>query len=181
VNGAEARLVLPTFHGLTASLSATHSRAISTPPFTGGLYLGQDAVDQLSSGPFVIDHDQKLSLHSTLHYAMKNHLWFSGSIRHDSGLVANPSNPAVVAADPDYRDLLPLVNLSSYPARVRPRTVADASVGYERWKHERRNWSVELQIANLSDTSALYNFQSVFVGTRLVAPRAVSVRWRKHW
>ena len=62
VNGAEARLVLPTVRGFSASLSATHARAISTPPTTGGLFLGQDVLNALNSGPFVIDHDQKLSV-----------------------------------------------------------------------------------------------------------------------
>jgi hypothetical protein len=40
----------------------------------------------------------------------------------------------------------------------------------------RRTWSAQLQVSNLSNRTALYNFQSVFVGTRVVAPRTVSLR-----
>ena len=40
----------------------------------------------------------------------------------------------------------------------------------------RRTWSAQVQVTNLTNRTALYNFQSVFVGTRLVPPRSLSVR-----
>ena len=181
VNGVEGRLNLPPFRGITATMSATHSRAISTPPFTGGLYLGQDAISLLTSRPFVIDHDQNLGVNTNVHYTVNRNWWTSLSVRYDSGLVANPSNPAVVARDPDYSDLLPYVNLAGDPPRVTPRTVTDASVGYQHYRGDRRAWSVELQCSNLFNTTALYNFQSVFVGTRVVAPRAAAIQIKKYW
>jgi outer membrane cobalamin receptor len=181
VNGAEARLTLPAIHGITGTVSATHSRAVTTPPFTGGLFLGQDAVDLLSAGPFVIDHDQKLSVQGTVQYALGRNWWTSTSIRYDSGLVANPSDPAEVAADPDYRDLLPYVHLLSDPPRVTPRTITDVAIGYQGWRGDRRAWDVQVQMNNLFNVTGLYNFQSVFVGTRLVAPRAAGVKVRFFW
>ncbi len=181
VNGVEARITLPPVAGITTTVSLTHSHAVSTPPFTGGLFLGQDSVDLLTSGPFVIDHDQKLGAQANLHYAPNRRWWTSATLRYDSGLVANPSNPTVVAADPDYRDLLPYVDLTSSPARVRARTVTDVAVGYRQWRGDRRAWDVQVQMNNLTDTTALYNFQSVFVGTRLISPRAAAVRLRLYW
>ena len=181
VNGVEGRLLLPSVRGVTATLSATHSRAVSTPPFTGGLFVGQDAVALLNAGPFVIDHDQKLSVQTNVHYTMNRNWWTSVSIRHDSGLVANPSTPEAVAANPDYADLLPYVKLDGNPARVRPRTVADVAFGYQRWRGDRRAWEFVVQCSNLSDATALYNFQSVFVGTRLVGPRSASAKFRLFW
>jgi hypothetical protein len=186
VNGVEARLNLPPAHGLNATVSATHARAVSTPPFTGGLFLGQDAVDLLSAGPFVIDHDQKLSVQTTAHYNVNRSWWLSTTVRYDSGLVANPSDPAQVARDPDYSDLLPYVKLNQTPARVRQHTITDIAVGYQRLRRDavsgnHRAWDVQLQVNNLFDVTALHNFQSVFVGTRVVAPRSVGVRVRFYW
>jgi len=184
VNGVEARLRLPTMHGVNATLSATHARAISTPPFTGGLFLGQDAVDILTTGPFVIDHDQKLSLQTSVHYTVNRHWWVSSSVRHDSGLVANPSDPIVVAADPDFRDLLPYVKLGTIPARVRQHTVTDFALGYQRLRGSgstERVWDVQLQVNNVFDVTALHNFQSVFVGTRVIAPRSAGIKVRFYW
>src|SRR5918993_2034699 len=59
VVGAETRITVLPRRGISGSLSATTGRAISSPPFTGGLFLGQDAVDLLSAGPLSIDHDQR--------------------------------------------------------------------------------------------------------------------------
>jgi outer membrane cobalamin receptor len=177
VTGAEARLTILPRKGISGSLSATTGRAISSPPFTGGLFLGQDAVDLLSAGPFAIDHDQRLGVQALLTLDPAGPWWLSSSVRYDSGLVSNPSDPAEVAADPDFADLLPYVNLESDPPRVRPRTIADIAAGVDfKDARGRRTWSAQLQVTNLTNRIALYNFQSVFVGTRLVAPRSLSVR-----
>lgn len=178
VNGAELRLNVPNIRGFNGTLSLTHYRAISTPPFTGGLFLGASAIDALTAGPFVIDHDQKLGLQGNTQYRWKNGFWTSGSVRHDTGLVANRSDPVEVAADPDYADLLPYVNLRSNPPRVKPRTILDYAVGYERVREGRRRWDVQFQVTNLTNRTALFNFQSIFVGTRVVQPRSAGVKLR---
>jgi hypothetical protein len=179
--GLEARLTLPQTNGVSAALSVTTSRAISTPPFTGGLFLGQDAVDLLSAGPFVIDHDQVLSVHGTVNYAMRGGVWVGGSVRYDSGLVSNPSDPGEVAADPDFADLLPYVDLTADVPRVRPRTIVDTVIAYDATRGGKRIWSARLQANNLTNRTALFNFQSVFVGTRVVQPRAISAEFRYYW
>jgi len=176
VIGAEARVTVLPRRGISGSLSATTGRAISSPPFTGGLFLGQDAVD-LSAGPFAIDHDQRLGLQGQLTVDPAGSWWASGTVRYDSGLVSNPSDPAVVAVDPDFFDLLPYVNLGSDPPRVRPRTIVDLAAGIDlKNARGRKTWSAQVQLTNLTNRTALYNFQSVFVGTRLVAPRTLSIR-----
>jgi hypothetical protein len=177
-NGAELRLNILPVRRLSGSLSLTHYHTVVTPPFTGGLFLGSTALDVLNAGPFVIDHDQRLASHAVVQYAIRRNLWISGAVRHDSGLVSNPSDPAEVAADPDYADLLPYVNLSSDPPRVKPRTVTDVAVGYDGYRGDQRVWDAVFQFANITGTTALYNFQSILVGTRLIQPRSVSVKLR---
>jgi outer membrane receptor for Fe3+-dicitrate len=177
-NGAEGRITVLPGRRISGSLSLTHYHTIVTPPFTGGLFVGSSALDQLSLGPFVIDHDQVLGAQGNLQYNVRRNLWISGSVRHDTGLVSNPSNPDEVRNDPDYSDLLPYVNLTSNPPRVRPRTITDLAIGYERFRDDRRAWEAVVQISNVTNQTALYNFQSLFVGTRLVQPRTASVRLR---
>lgn len=180
VNAVEGRLILPEIRGFSATLSLTHYRAVSTPPFTGGLFLGDSAVQALSQGPFLIDHDQTLAVHSVINYVSRRG-WFSTvSIRYDSGLVTNPSDPAVVAADPDFSDLLPYVDLLGNPPRTLPRVVTDVALGYQRSSGDgRRQWEFSVQASNLANVTALYNFQSLFVGTRLVQPRTLGLRLRR--
>jgi hypothetical protein len=86
-----------------------------------------------------------------------------------------------VAADPDFADLLPYVNLTSDPPRVRPRTIVDLATGYDFRSAGQRSWSLQLQATNLTNRIALYNFQSVFVGTRLVQPRTFAVRIKRYF
>ena len=181
VNGFETRLTLPEIRRFSGSVSTTHYHVVVTPPFTGGLFLGSAALGLLSEGPFVIDHDQKLAVSGLLTYRPRKNWWTSWQVRHDSGLVPNPSDPAEVARDPDYFDQLPLVNLSSDPPRMKARTIVDATVGYRHIRGDRRVWDLVFQVANLTDRTALYNFQSVFVGTRVVQPRTLSAKVRWYW
>jgi len=116
--------------GFTATFGATHSRAIATPPLSGGLFLGQD-IANLGTGAFVIDHDQALSLQTTGHYTRGRNWWVAGAVRYDSGLVAGAADPKAVALSRDYRDLLPYVDLTSSTPRVLPRTVVNLTMGYQ--------------------------------------------------
>ena len=181
VNGFETRLVVPMDRRVSGSFSLTHFRAIVTPPFTGGLFLGSAALDSLTQGPFVIDHDQALGVTGSLIYRPAKRWWSSWQVRYDSGLVSNPSDPVEVAADPDYFDQLPYVDLHGDPPRIRPRTIIDASLGYEHYRGDRRVWEVAFQISNLTNRRGLYSFQSVFVGTRVVQPLTASVKLRVFW
>ena len=97
VNGAEARFAFAPVRGISGAVSATHYHAVVTPPFTGGLFLGSTALDVLTAGPFVIDHDQKLGVAGNVYWQARPWLSASAAIRHDSGLVSNPSDPEIVA------------------------------------------------------------------------------------
>ena len=48
-------------------------------------------------------------------------------------------------------------------------------------KNDRRQWEAVFQVTNVANRTSLYNFQSIFVGTRLVQPRTVGVRLRWFW
>lgn len=181
VNGLEASLRVPEARRLSGSLTFTHFRAIVNPPLTGGLFLGASALDILSEGPFVIDHDQALGMSGNVIYRPARRWWASWQLRYDSGLVSNPSDPGEVAADADYHDQLPYVNLLGDPPRIRPRAIVNASLGYERYRGDRRAWEIVLQASNLTNRRGLYSFQSVFVGTRVVEPFMASVRLRLFW
>ena len=111
----------------------------------------------------------------------KSGFYSTFSARYDYGLVANPSDPVQVARDPDFADLLPYVNLTAQTPRVRPRTILDLSAGYEFKKDGRRRYDVSAQVSNLTNRTALYNFQSVFVGTRVVAPITAGLRFRLYF
>ena len=131
----------------------------------------------LTPSVFVLDHGRFWLV------AQRGHSVVPDGIRVVSGVMGravrlgSPQLVPDVTADPDYFDLLPYVDLESNPPRVRPRTIVDLAAGLDlRNGRGQRTWSAQVQVTNLTNQTALYNFQSVFVGTRLVAPRTVSVK-----
>ncbi len=65
---------------------------------------------------------------------------------------------------------------------MRPRTIVDLAAGFDvNNSRGRRAWTLQAQVTNATNQTALYNFQSVFVGTRLVQPRTVAVRFARHF
>ena len=47
--------------------------------------------------------------------------------------------------------------------------------------NEFKTWSLQLQVSNVTDRTALYNFQSVFVGTRIVQPRTFALKVKRYF
>jgi hypothetical protein len=109
-----------------------------------------------------------------------------------NGVLATPSSPLTGCTNPDGsigRVTSKLVNLpqGGYgvfptqenddhdPARVKPRNVFDLGVGTDNLLHREgaRRITASLQITNITDVKALYNFLSTFSGTHFLQPRAV--------
>lgn len=62
------------------------------------------------------------------------------------------------------------------PPRVEPRNLLDFGVGDGHWfPSDRGRWTAQINIVNITDKEALYNFLSTFSGTHFVAPRAVTL------
>ena len=61
------------------------------------------------------------------------------------------------------------------PQRIQPRNLLDLSLGHDNiFNGDRFKWSVRLEVINLTNTAALYNFLSTFSGTHYVTPRTVT-------
>ena len=61
------------------------------------------------------------------------------------------------------------------PARVKPRHVFNLGIGTDNLFHSEKNtrWTLSVEIANLTNKVALYNFLSTFSGTHFLQPRSV--------
>ncbi len=68
------------------------------------------------------------------------------------------------------------------PQRTLPRSLFDMSVGDDNLFHgDRYKWSLRLDVINLTNKVALYNFLSTFSGTHYVTPRAVTAMLGFHF
>jgi hypothetical protein len=61
------------------------------------------------------------------------------------------------------------------PPRIQQRNLFDLAVGHDNIFHgDRYKWSARLEVINLTNNYALYNFLSTFSGTHYVTPRAIT-------
>jgi len=68
------------------------------------------------------------------------------------------------------------------PARVASRSLFDLAIGDDNlFKGDRYKWSAQVNIINLTNNYALYNFLSTFSGTHYVSPRTVTAQIGFHF
>jgi hypothetical protein len=181
LNGWNVRLDLAQTAGLRGFVSLGHTHAIYVPPLRGGLFLDQGALDKITGGPFLIDHDQKLQAQGSLIYDIGNSgFWAGTNVRYDSGLVTG-TNPGDLVNDPDNFFAAPYVVVHSGtnldPNRIKSRTIVDFSVGADLQRFH-VPLSLQADLLNATNKKGLYNIQSVFGGTHVIPPRMLAVRVR---
>lgn len=174
-HGLDLRLDVTPVNGWSGYLSVGTVRTIFYGPTVGGLDAASTAND---TNPYLIDHDQKLTLQLGLRY---EHGGFYGQVigRYDSGLEAG--DPSTVAGNPDYDFGIPYVHrehdsLVGDHYRIKPRTVWNVSLGQEFKLAERKALKVSMDLLNVFDEKGLYNFLSIFGGTHVIPPRTLAAR-----
>ncbi len=173
-HGMDLRVDLVPVNGWSGYLSAGTVRTVFYGPTVGGL----DAASSSETGPYLIDHDEKLTLQLGIRYE-KQGFYGQAIGRYDSGLIAG--DPASVAGNPDYDFGVPYVrreqdSLVGQVYRIRPRTVWNFSLGQEIPLGAKRSLQVGLDLLNAFDEKGLYNFLSVFGGTHVIPPRTLAAR-----
>jgi hypothetical protein len=178
LHGWNLRLDGGPWDGVRGYLSLGHVRAIYDPPFVGGLFLDSGALDTLTSGPFVIDHDQNLQEQLGVFWDVpRSAFWLGVTQRYDSGLVTDAGTLEDVLSSPDTAYAAPFIRFDEDPQRVKPRTIWSFSLG----AHLQRfglPLEAQLDVLNAFDEKGLYNFQSVFGGTHVIPPRTIAGRVR---
>ena len=154
--------------GFRGFLSLGHVHVVYVPPPAGGLFLDAGAIDDITGGPFLIDHDQKLQLQTGLFYDIgTTGVWLGTNVRYDSGLVSGAA-PEDLVGDPDNEFAIPYINTDHAgtdldPYRIKPRTVVDFSLGADLTRYH-VPVTVQLMVLNATDVKGLYNILSTFGG-----------------
>lgn len=181
-HGMDLRVDTVSVRGWSTYLSAGTVRTLFYSPTIGGLDSANPTLNGPDGTPYLIDHDQKLTVQAGLRYEQGG--FFAQAVgRYDSGLVAG--DPATVAGNPDYAFGIPYVraeqdSLVGRYYRVRPRTVLDLNLGQE-WKFAgSRRLALGLDLLNATNEMGLYNFLSTFGGTHVIPPRTLAfhVKWK---
>jgi hypothetical protein len=178
LNGWNARLDAGPWRGVRGYFSLGHVHALYEPPFVGGLFLDAEALDSLTGGPFLIDHDQDLQEQAGLFWDIPTTgYWIGVTQRYDSGLVADAGTLEDVLASPDTAYAAPYLRFNEDPQRIEPRTIWNLSLGVKLQQYG-LPFEVQVDALNVLDEKGLYNFQSVFGGTHVIPPRTIAGRVR---
>ncbi len=181
LHGWNVRLDLASVGGVRGYASVGHVRAVYVPPFAGGLFLDTGALDAITGGPFVIDHDESLEIQGGLSYDFgKSGVWVATSARYDSGLVTG-ADISSLQSDPDNAFATPYIREHTGgdldPNRVAPRTVWNFSLGADLARFG-IPFTVQADLINAFGKLGLYNVLSTFGGTHVIPPRTLASRLR---
>jgi hypothetical protein len=99
------------------------------------------------------------------------------------GVIATFDHPITSCSGPVTSALLTLPqagqeNDDHNPDRVKPRNIINLGIGSDNLFHSEKHtkWTGSVEIANLTNRVALYNFLSTFSGTHFLQPRTVVAR-----
>jgi hypothetical protein len=179
-DGWDLRLDLAPARGFRGFLSLGHVHVVYVPPPAGGLFLDVGSIDDLTGGPFLIDHDQKLQLQTGVTYDIgTTGAWLGVNLRYDSGLVSG-AGPLDIVDDPDNSFAIPYIDTNHAgtaldPYRIKARTITDFSVGADLTKYS-VPVTIQAMVLNAFDVQGLYNILSTFGGTHVIPPRRYAVR-----
>jgi hypothetical protein len=178
IYGAEGKIELPRWRGLSGFASYSYIVGNVWLPVTGGLFLGDDATNALSqlSGHFPDSQDQRNTFRTRFRYQLLPRLWFAAGVDYGSGFPTEfPGSPAdaVLQFGPE------IVNRVNFAGgRLRPMLSIDASVGADVWKHDNLTMRLQADVHNLNDRLNVIDFAGLFSGTAIAPPRSYSLRFQ---
>jgi len=177
VKGAEFKVDLPRWRGLSGSASYALMKGVGELPISGGLLLGSDASSQLTStSEFPVSQDQRHTIRGRASWQVTDSAWVALGTAFGSGLpVEFEGDPALALAQYGA----PIVSQVDFgDGRVRPSFTLDASVGTTLAKTSTTRLQLQLDIRNLTNRLNVINFAGLFSGTALAPPRSLALRVR---
>ncbi len=176
IYGAEGKIDIPHWGGLSGFVSYSYSVGSAYFPVTGGLFLGDDATNAAThlSGRFWISQDQRNTLRTRFRYQLTKKLWLAAGGEYGSGLPFDFNGTKQQALDQLGSQVVDRVNFSR--GRVRPSLSINAAAGADIWKNDKAAIRVQAGVENLNDRLNLIDFAGLFSGTSIAPPRSYSIR-----
>ncbi len=176
IYGAEGKLNLPQWGKLTGYVSYSYMVGSAYFPVTGGLFLGQDATDALStlSGRFWVSQDQRNTLRTRFRYQFLPRFWGAFAVEYGSGLPVDFSGTYEEALAEYGQKVIDRVNFAD--GRVKPNLSVNASVGADIWTRDKVAMRLQFDALNLNDRLNLINLAGLFSGNSIAPPRSFGLR-----
>ncbi len=176
IYGVETKLDVPQWGKFSGSASWTNMRGNGYFPLTGGLFIGDDAAQAMSSnrGIFPVSQDQRNTVRARIRYDIVPRIWMAVSGSYDSGLPIDFNGTYEQALAQYGKNVVDRINFGN--GRPRPLISLDLSLGVLLVKNEKSPVRFQIDATNLTDKLNVINFAGLFSGTAIAPPRSVAAR-----
>ena len=171
--GAEAKLQLLEWKGLSGFASYSYIVGNAWFPVTGGLFLGDDAINP-TTGHFPDSQDQRNTVRARVRYQVIPRLWVAVGADYNTGLPFQPDlTPQQYATE--YGQVV-VNHLNFNLGRINPYFTQNASVGVDLYHREKHSVRFQADVANLGNTLELIDFGGLFSGNAIGPSREYTFR-----
>jgi len=176
IYGAEGKLDLVRWGKLSGYVSYSYMVGNVWFPVTGGLFLGDDAIDAASqlSGHFPNSQDQRNTIRTRLFYQFLPRFWMAGGLQYGSGLPFEFTGDYDQALAQYGPEVVSRINFDR--GRVDPNLSLSASAGVDVYKSDRFNMRFQADGDNLNDRLNVIDFGGLFSGNAIGPGRTFSLR-----
>ncbi len=177
IYGAEAKIEVPTWHGLSGFVSYSYMVGNVWFPVTGGLFLGDDVQDAESqlAGHFPDSQDQRNTLFTRWVYQVKPRFWVAGGIQYGSGLPFEFVGDYQTALEQYGPQVLSRVNFAR--GRIDPALIVSASAGVDVYKTDKMDMRLQVDGQNLTNVLNVIDFGGLFSGNAIGPARSAFLRF----
>jgi hypothetical protein len=176
IYGAEAKIEIPHWGRISGFVSYSYMLGNAWFPVTGGLFLGEDAINagiQLS-GHFPDTQDQRNTVRARVRYQVAPRFWMAGSAEYGSGLPFEFTGTYQQAIAQYGLAMVDRINFDR--GRVRPMLALNVSAGAELYKRDKLVTTLQADVENFNNRLNVLDFGGLFSGNAIAPPRSYALR-----
>ena len=176
IYGGEGKIELPQWRRLSGFISYSYMVGNAWFPVTGGLFVGDDAVNASTqlSGHFPDSQDQRNTVRARMRCQLPARLWIAGGLEYGSGLPFEFTGTYAEALAEYGQQVVDRINFDR--DRVRPNLAINASVGATLYQKDQVGLRIQADGENLNNRLNVIDFGGLFSGNAIAPPRSYALR-----
>jgi hypothetical protein len=176
IYGAEGKIEMPAWGRFSGFASYSYTVGNAWFPVTGGLFLGDDAVNATTqlTGHFPDSQDQRNTVRTRVRCKLSSRVWIAGGADYGSGLpfeFTGTYQQALAQYGQQVVDRIDFVR-----GRVRPSLSVDASAGANLYQRDRLGLTLQADVENLTNRLNIIDFGGLFSGNAIAPARSYGLR-----
>ncbi len=176
IYGAEGKIEVPQWKRFSGFLSYSYMVGNAWFPVTGGLFLGDDAVNATTqlTGHFPDSQDQRNTARLHIRYQLTSRLWVASSIDYGSGLPFDFAGTYQQALTEYGQPVVDRIDLNR--GRIKPALSVNLASGFDFYKKEKRSLRLQADVQNVNNRLNVIDFGGLFSGNAIGPPRSYFLR-----